>query len=180
MAETPDDPIDFHGYTLTREQVTFLTLIIETGVGPLAALRAMGRSTRGLVAWKKDDTFAKVYTEIAKPMLALHRAEESHEVLIEAGKDIMNLAGDDVKKASALSNLARSRADFKFRAAERLAPKEWGPKTQVEGTVEHQAIVFLPQLAPLPAAPVRAVLGEGAPDIPQLPAVVDHAEASRP
>ena len=177
MAESPNDPTDFHGFTLTREQVDFLTLVIDTGAGPLTALRSMGRSNRTLASWLREDTFKQVWLEIGKPMLALHRAEDAQEVLVAAEQNIMGLAGDDVKKASALSNVARSRADFKFRSAERLAPKEWGPKTQVEGTVEHQAIVFLPQLAPLPAPPVRAELAEGAPDIPPLPAYVQEEGA---
>lgn len=169
--------MEFHGFTLAREQVDFLTIVVDTGAGPIAALKAMGRSNRTLAKWLREDTFKQVWFEIGKPMLALHRAEESHEVLVQAEQSIMGLARDDVKKASALANLARSRADFKFRSAERLAPKEWGPKTQVEGTVEHQAIVFLPQLAPLPAPPVRAELAEGAPDIPQLPAYVQEESA---
>ena len=173
MPETKLDTVDYQGYALTREQASYLELVIDHGMGARAALHAMGKSMNALSGWLKDETFKRAWVEIGKPMLAIHNAELAQEVLVEAKKDIMALSGDDVKKASALANLARSTADYKFRTAERLAPKDWGPKTQIEGTVDHRAIVFLPELAPLPPAPVRATLGEGAPDIPQLPAHVE-------
>lgn len=173
MPEHKDDPIDFHGYTLTRDQVSFMELVIDHGMGARAALKSMGRSLNALSGWLKDDVFKEAWLTHGKPMLALNHAEDASDLLVDARREILDLTGDDVKKASALANLARSRADYKFRTAERLAPKEWGPKTQIEGTVEHQAVVLLPPLAPLAPAPTIARIAEGGlENIPQIPAHV--------
>lgn len=176
MPESTSDPVEFLGYTLRRDQANFLDLVINHGHGARFALMSMGRAMTSLSVWLKDPTFKQVWLETGKPMLAVHYAEDAQDILQRAVGEIMNLEGDDVKKASALSNVARSRADYKFKTAERLNPKEWGPKTQIEGTVEHRAIVFLPELATLPPAPVKAELGEGAPHYPQLPAHVTEAD----
>ncbi len=152
---------DWYGYALNERSAAFMDLVVNHGQGARQAMRTLGCSMGQLSVWLHDadmPDFALAWRNVGKPMLAMHRMEDADSALTNAHAEIHELEGEDVKKASALANLAGRRSEFLARFASKLDPKEFGDKIEHVGNGAMTAVVFLPALQPvLPPVAIQHV-----------------------
>lgn len=101
--------------------------------------------------------------ERAKEGLADFYADGALETL-DNGLSLILDASTDAKRTNAIASATRNISDRRAWAARMLSPTRYGDRVQHSGSIEHKAVVLLPQLVAAPAvtAPtVRATLASG-------------------